>query len=446
MLISYRFALFLLRSRIQAFLFALIVITNPFIWFHGEVALSYIFDGLFSVLFGFLAIKSLREKKLELLFLFSFFLGFSGGFRETLIIFFTPLWIVTLFIFFKEQKSGTHIFLNVCVAVFGFLLWSLPLFHLSGGVHNYFSINTSYFTFTAQRTSVLLGVPLASAFSQIKNVIGATLALINILIATPFLFFFSSFRKTISLFSFLKHDLIGIFSVWILPSLLFYLFIHFGNPGYLMTIAVPVVFLASLPLLLLTKHTHRNFAFGGIALIIIFQLFHFTIDYKIPERIKKISPFWKIGTAASLHQHDMLIKHYIKAIQSFDPSKTLLMTESGFYYRQANTNTFTRNSLEFFRHAQYYVPEYSLYELMWDHAQPPFYTKNKKPFSVITHNSIIVDKKIENIIILADSLDKEEFEKNTVHIIPLANGKKLFVLDFKDKNTLSYAGYTFEKK
>ncbi len=446
-ILCYRFSLLLFKSRTAAFFFACVVTTSPYIWFHGEVALSYIFDALFSIFFGYLSFTVLKSNKPHSLALFSFFLGLSGGFRETIILFFIPLWILTLFLFFKNKiYSIQKIFSHILLFFFGISIWCIPLFILSGGIQNYFSLNISYFTFTAQRTSILLGVPQSAALAQIKNVLQVSSALLHVLLGVFLLFLFQKIRKKTSSILYSLPQLTLLFSVWILPSLLFYLFIHFGHMGYLMTIAPPLLFVFLLPLLLLLGTPYRMVGIFCISGIILIQIFHFSTEYRIPHILKKITPHWALLTNSSLKKHDRLVEDYIVSTRAFDPRTTLLFTESGFYYHSPKDAVPIRNTVEFFRHAQYYLPEYDLYQLMWDHAQGVFFSKNQKPFSVLRENPITISPSIQRILIFADGITTDDRSKNIIHEIRLDSGKKLYIFDFNDKKIIFYHGYIFKKK
>ena len=81
-------------GRPTAWVAVLLFISAPVVWFHGQVALNYVSDALFSAWFGYLAYRALTSRSSDHrpAIWASVVLAIGGGFRPTLIIFMLPLW------------------------------------------------------------------------------------------------------------------------------------------------------------------------------------------------------------------------------------------------------------------------------------------------------------------------------------------------------------------
>ncbi len=74
---------------------ALIALTSPNLWFHGEVALTYVVEAFFSSFVALLCWRILKGEH-KYLWLSVIALGIAGGIRQNTIVFLLPLWLFSV--------------------------------------------------------------------------------------------------------------------------------------------------------------------------------------------------------------------------------------------------------------------------------------------------------------------------------------------------------------
>lgn len=150
------------------------------------MASSYIFDGLFSILFAYLTLLIIERQRAKHLLIFSLFLGISGGFRQSLIILFFPLWFFAIYILAKNKKlSIKQIFLNIFIFCFFVLSWFIPLILLASGWKKYWHIISLQYIHASTNTSIFKEADLNFIYANFKNIIKVNLAILNILAISP---------------------------------------------------------------------------------------------------------------------------------------------------------------------------------------------------------------------------------------------------------------------
>ena len=101
-ILFYNIALKIFKDKKLSMLSAIILITNPFVWFHGEFVNIYLIDSLFALVYFYLSYSIIKEKNNSLT-LFSFLFGIGIGFRQSLLIFFAPLYLFTAYHYLKRN-------------------------------------------------------------------------------------------------------------------------------------------------------------------------------------------------------------------------------------------------------------------------------------------------------------------------------------------------------
>lgn len=227
-----------------------------------------------------------------------------------------------------------------------------------------------------------------------------------------------------------KNYLTYLIIIWASPSFLFYLCVHFGNRGYLMTVFSAFILIH---LLLLNYFYARRKILVNILLgiIILAQIFLFLLPIKNFYYSRK-----------QIEKFDINIAAYIKGIEQYDPDKVAIVTENNFYY-QGNDRLILKPN-NYFRQMEYYLPDYSVYEIFWD-DNLFFEARNHKMSKLISDNEVPVKDSTEKIIVVADTIDDELIEMNNIDYQLLKNNKKLFYIDFNDSNQVNYYNYTFSK-
>lgn len=440
-LLCYYVALEITRRRSFSFLLSALFLSNPFVWFFGEITSTYIFDAVFALLFALLTLRIIRKKEWSSFYWFTFFIALAGGVRESLIILFLPLYLFSYAILLKHHgfqiaRFVTMVFIgSVTVAT-----WLIPLLALSGGWHTYWSTTTNQLSQAAQGTSIFKGVPFAVVSGQVKNVLKISLAILYILLFIPTIgvvvAFFSKQRLK---YFFQEHRLVVLlFVLWFAPSFFVYSFIHLGQAGYLMTIAPALILLSGFFLLIIPW---RGF---GI-LCVVLQCGVFLVPLAYPDLSSQMGKnnYW-LGyfNVRKLQNHDKELSGIIDAIRAYIPKDTILVTEKGFRYRSGES--WVRNTTEYFREVEYYLPEYHLYEIFWK-SEKYFHVQNKSSLNLVSSKTIFVPPSTERIIIITDNIDRGEFLNNTIIRQVLGGGNTLFILPFGENRAVSYGTMTFER-
>ncbi len=244
-------------DRVLSVFSTLFFICNPVFWFNREVALTYAADALAGTLLPYLAYRIVYKHDARYIYPLAASLAIMGGVRSFLIPLFSLLFIYSLLHIRKESAGCAgplsftdfdfkKIMAGVVIFMVAILLWFLPVSFLSGGPGHYLRVNSEYFNSIAKDSSWLSGAPWRVTHTQIRLVISALFAgITGIMIPIAFLAIIkikqAVMRKTADSGAEKTRTGTGALFVlcWIVPSLLIYGFVHFGNAGYVLTI-VPV--------------------------------------------------------------------------------------------------------------------------------------------------------------------------------------------------------------
>src|SRR4030042_5173794 len=110
-----------------AILSALIALTSPNLWFHGEVALTYIVEAFFSTAVALLCWRILKGEH-KYLWLSVLALGIAGGIRQNTTAFLFPLWLFSV-----KGVPLRKIILSFGLLTVVCLLWFIPMIWMTGG-------------------------------------------------------------------------------------------------------------------------------------------------------------------------------------------------------------------------------------------------------------------------------------------------------------------------
>jgi 4-amino-4-deoxy-L-arabinose transferase-like glycosyltransferase len=197
----------------------------PLVWLHGEVAMPYIVLAPVTALLA-LAFRDARDGSARRVIGTSFAFGALAGFRQDLLLFLFPLWVWMLW------PTASRARLQAAGALLaGCLLWFIPSAVLSDGPVAYVTrtvrqlVSTSAVSANAERSlavnAVLVGHALLWAglgLSVLLLVVGLARALASA----------RGLRR--------PDDREAVFfGLWLLPPLAFYLFVHIGEWGFVLS-------------------------------------------------------------------------------------------------------------------------------------------------------------------------------------------------------------------
>ena len=131
-----------------ALLAALLAITSPNLWFHGEVALTYVIEAFFSTWIAFLCWKVLKGEE-RLIWIAAIVLAIAGGIRQN-----TPVFLFPLYLFSIRQVSFRKIIASLGLFVIVSLCWFIPMIRMTGGLEAYVAAFRELWLFNTGHNSV----------------------------------------------------------------------------------------------------------------------------------------------------------------------------------------------------------------------------------------------------------------------------------------------------
>ena len=202
--------------------------TDPLLWLHGEVAMPYVLLAPAGTIIALAFLEARGGTALRLA-AASLLFGTLAGFRQDLLLFLLPLWLWMLWPAPLRARLLAAIALGVAC-----LLWFIPSAALSDGPARYIASTLHQFT----------GLPGVSA-NEGRSV-DVNLVLVGwslwwgLLLLAPALAVLglaraaASFRRTALVDA--RDGAAVFFALWLLPALLFYVFIHIGEWGFVLSL------------------------------------------------------------------------------------------------------------------------------------------------------------------------------------------------------------------
>jgi hypothetical protein len=312
---------------------AAIALTSPNLWFHGEVALTYIVEAFFSTFAAFCCWRILQGER-KYVWISVIVLGIAGGIRQNTMVFLLPLWLFSV----KAVPKG-RIFASLLLLTVVCLLWFIPMVRMTGGWDAYRNAFRELWLFNTGNVSVFeKGWATFRIFSSSLGkftIYGVGTGIFCLGIAG-----YSLVRnhrlKTLDV----RKSLF--FALWILPAALFYLFIfiHPANPGYVL-IFLPALFILTARSIEYIGSELKPFLGTNvpalIAAIIIISNAAFFLFSRNPVSYHEI------------RTHDRDLSIILTNIHSFDPQKTAIFVEPYIFYG--------------YRQIMYYLPDYRVYQV-----------------------------------------------------------------------------------
>ncbi len=312
---------------------ALIALTSPSIWFHGEVSLSYIVEAFFSILTALLCWKILHGQH-KYIYASAIILALAGGVRQNTMVFLFPLWLFSIRNVPVKKTLISVLLLMIVVA-----MWLIPMLILSGGLANY-RMATNELWERASGTRSIFKMGFQSIAFHLPYLIKFTFYGLGIGVIFLGVHLYSIIRKgavirlldTKSVF----------FIVWLIPSVLFYtfIFLHPANIGYSLIFIPGLIILLANSLTFFKKKVetqcvaslHLIFA----ALIILTNMLVFL----------KFPTYVSVSTMRTLEKNLQVVTSYVR--DNFSPEDVVILSSNLHYLG--------------FRHTMYYLPDYKVFQ------------------------------------------------------------------------------------
>ncbi|HHT9126464.1 MAG TPA: ArnT family glycosyltransferase [Candidatus Brocadiia bacterium] len=377
---------------------AILAITSPSIWFHGEVSLSYMPEAFFSVLTALLCWKILNGQH-KYIYASAIVLALAGGVRQNTMVFLFPLWLFSI-----RNVPVRKILVSILLLIAIVAMWFIPMIILSGGLANYHTAANELWG-RASGTRSIFKMGFQSVAFHLPYLIKFTFYGLGIGVIFLGIHLYSVIRKG-AIVNLLDTKSI-FFALWLIPSVLFYMFIflHPANIGYsLIFIPGLIILLANSltffekkvetqrsPRRICLRHDIASLRWIFTTLIIITNLLLFL----------KFPTYVSVPTIRTLEKNVQVVTSYIRA--NFSPEETVVLSGNLHYLG--------------FRHAMYYLPDYKVFQtcpiglypdrgIFWGANHQTYFSpsinipKGAKYCLIITHPVLLKEQitKIENTL------------------------------------------------
>jgi hypothetical protein len=428
-----------LYDRPTALAAAILLASSPLFWFYGIVGLSYTTEAALATALALL-IWRMREGRVSSALAAAVALGVAGGVRQSVLVLFFPLWLGAAWTTFRRWRpvlAGLGVLTLVTAA------WLTPMVWLAGGPGPYAEAALELFDSTIRATSLLGAWPVNLVILVEAAVLGLGV-LLPLLVAVV-----AGGLPRLG-----RGDARAwFFAGWVVPPLVVYTFVHFGQYGYLLTllpglailiarglVAVPAR-LAPGPVMRWVAPTglvagvvlaHAAFftRAGPIEVPGLFDAAPGTEDRMTALRARYRFRLWP-HTARGLAEQEAVIRAYVAGVrQQFDPRDTVLVTELG-----------NRRSYPWFRHVMYYLPEYPVYHLRLPPFSPGYLGwQSGSSMAALDTSEILLPASVRRLVWVVDYWNPDIPRPAELEELALPYGRWLYALPLH-RRVVEHGGY-----
>jgi hypothetical protein len=432
-------------DRATAVIAASLLAVSPLFWFYGSVGLTYAGEAFAASLVAWFAYGALSGH-VPSLYWGALALGLTGGMRQSVLVLLLPLWLGSALIGVPSRRrqliAGGILLASV-------LAWLLPMLWLTGGAAAYLGASTQLYGSVLLPTSVL-GGSLEITLAQVRYLVESTLVGLGPLGLVALML--PAYSRRIG-----WHRPEWFLLGWMVPPIIFYMLIHFGQAGYVLTFLPALVILLSRVLAWAVaagserlRRPNWRWALTTAALLplVLINTGFFVSARPMPREFDKRagdSWVWRARdefhdwimsrTAAALREHEAVIRTYVETIRAvYDPGDTALVTELG-----------NPRSYPWLRHAMFYMPEYPIYQVQVGAMPLGFYAPQSAATMILTPGArIMLPAGIRQLVWFVDHWDPATQPPAGLREVELPYGRFLYVLPLT-RTPVEYAGYTFER-
>ncbi len=323
----------------------LLALTSPMVWFHGEVALSYILE-FFWVPPILYACYRMQKRSSGALLASALLLGLAGGVRPNTPVFLFPVWLLAVFF---NRYPWKKVLLSFVFMGVGVLFWAIPMVVWTGGVRAYieqfiwwqnqhteesgslFGVMEFVVRFGAYLTYTLGPGLLALAWAGWRALPGGwrTLQnrlapLVNRTAPAP------GWRQRLN--AFWKQDWDWrwlVMAAWILPGSFYLTVIHIRQPGHTFTVLPGYILLTGAALASLTRTRRAWLGLSGLIVAVNGVFFLAAPEYLFgDQRMLFTTPSWN-----AIHNYDQDISMRLESIRANFPSAETTILANGRNFR-----------------------------------------------------------------------------------------------------------------
>jgi hypothetical protein len=265
---------------------------------------------------------------------------------------------------------------GLLILVAAVLAWFVPMIWLTGGLERYVEASRQLADTVVKPTSIVGGaveVTLRMSRYLLESVLVALGPLAVAALLIPW---------------YVRHHGWGrrewFLILWTVPPVLVYTLVHFGQAGYVLTFLPALVILLSRVLLaalarvavrLPSAPARAAVATAAVTIIVLVNGTFFVSARPLPRDFDTSKPAWRqtaeheafdwifSRTAAALREHEDVVRTFVDSIKGlYDPEDTAVIAELG-----------NPRSYPWLRHAMFYLPEYTIFELRVGDMPAGFY-------------------------------------------------------------------------
>ena len=420
---------------------ATLLAVSPLFWFYGSVGLTYAGEALFASLVAFFAFRALEGSELDA-WLAAGYLGLAGGMRQSMLLLLLPLWLTAVCLGAHRRRTLPLGLLILAAVV---LAWSVPMIWLTGGIGRYLAASRYLADSVVLPTSVMVG-PLDTTLRMSRYLLESVIVGLGPLTLVAALLPWYVRRHGWGSREWLAVS-------WITPAVLVYTLVHFGQAGYVLTFLPAVVVLLSRVLVaaLGAAAAPARYAWmravttGAVVVAVVLVNGAFFVnarplprDFDAPKaawwRAAEDEAFdWIFSrTAAALRRHEDVVRTFVDAIRGLYPAEdTVVITELG-----------NSRSYPWLRHAMFYLPEYSIFELRVGEETPGYYAPQLSSEMVpLPDSDVRLPARARRLVWFVDHWSPSVARPEGLLEVELPYGRFLYVLPV-DRRPIHYAGYT----
>jgi hypothetical protein len=429
-------------DRSTALAAAALLAVSPLFWFYGSVGLTYAGEALFAstvAYFGFRALNGSRSDA----YLAAWYLGIAGGMRQSLLFLLFPLWLGCVAFGVRRSRA---VLIGFGILTASVLTWFVPMIWLTGGLERYVTASMELADSVVKPTSIV-GGPFDVTLRMSRYLLESVLVALGPLAAASLLSIWYVRRWG---WTFREWFLVG----WTVPPVLVYTLVHFGQAGYVLTFLPALVIFLSRVLVSALSHATEALTYprarvaltAAVVMLVVLVNGSFFVsarpaprDFDTPQspwvRQAQDEAFdWIFSrTAAALREHEDVVSGFVDSIRGLYPGETtVIITEQG-----------NSRSYPWFRHAMFYLPEYSIYELQVAGLVPGFRASRRSfTMSPIPEVEIDLPHTVERLVWFVDHWSPATVRPEGLVEIEIPHGRYLYVLPLV-KKAVDYEDYTF---
>jgi hypothetical protein len=433
-----------LYDRATALAAASVLAVSPLFWFYGSVGLTYAGEALFASTVAYFAFRALEGSETDA-WLAAGYLALAAGMRQSLLFLLLPMWLVACAVGVRRART-----LAVGAAILGTLTlaWFVPMVMLTGGLGRYLAASMQLADSVVRPTSIV-GGPLETTLRMSRYLLESVLVALGPLALAVLLVPWYARRHGWG-----RREWLLI--AWIAPPVAVYTLVHFGQAGYVLTfLPALVVLLARVLVTALAEAAapagrrglRPALTAAAVVLVVLVNGAFFVNARPLPRDFDPSKPAWRLAaedeafdwifsrTAAALREHEEVVRTYVDAIRGLYPAEdTVVITELG-----------NARSYPWLRHAMFYLPEYSIFELRVG-EQPPGYYAPQLASEMLPRpdREVRLPARTRRLVWFVDHWAPSVARPKGLIEIELPYGRFLYTLPI-DRRPLAHAGYTLAR-